>query len=281
MKNYNLYVISACLLLLFSCAVDDEIITEDSATSNLELQAQEVNDTTQDVTKGPSIIDEELITNMHWISFVTAESFMKSISARQDFSYIASGKNYVTLGDLIGEDTNGAFKIEFYTNLTSIIEEAIHNANCDSDPMSCGAPEPPATTPPLPIGPTGAPIQMANRTSPEVQGIIDYLINYTLNEHCLELYVPKSLPTTDVEIEIAATQHPLTTVISNNAAIFTNETIDGSDEHRYIYYNIIYPSFIDGIASLSNNYAVIIRPKRTRACEYSDYSKIDFRAFFN
>ncbi|MEP0264579.1 hypothetical protein [Dokdonia sp.] len=284
MKNYNFYVISACLLLLFSCATDDEIITEDSTTLNSELYIQETNDSTLDITKNPIIDNQELKANMHWISFVTAETFMQSINARQNFSYLAAGQDYVELEDLIGDDANGVFKTEFYINLTSIISEAIQEAiyqmNCQNDPMSCGAPEPPATTPPLPsgTGPSGSPFGDA---IPTVQQVIDYLINYVLNDQCFEVFVPKTLPTSSQDIEIAATEHPLSSVQSNEAAIFTNGIIQGST-HRDIYYDIIYPSFIgSGGPMANNNFVVIVRPERTRTCLYSEYARIDFKNFFN
>ncbi|MFT5891452.1 MAG: hypothetical protein ACI9Y7_001556 [Dokdonia sp.] len=279
MKILNFYPILVCLLLLFSCATDDEIITENNITSNLELHSPEIQDEIPNNNRTPGT-HYELALNMHWMSFITAESIMEYELARQDFSNITSNQDVIALEDVIGSNANGDFKDAFFLNLTEAIQGIVDNMHCSADPMSCGAPDPPATTPPLPtgIGPTGTPA--SDDQIPTAQEVIAYLMNYVLNQHCLEIFVPKTIPDTGEILEIAATQHPLSAIQSNEAAILTNQE-DPISTHRYIYYDIISSSYINGIAS-QNKYVIITRPKRVRdVCAYSQYNRIDFTKFFN
>ncbi len=280
MKTHIFYPTLICILLIFSCTTDDQIITDINNTSNLEVRVQ---GTTTDISPNSRTLDpsHELRLNMHWMSFITAESIMGSELARQDFTNNTLDQDVIALGDLIGPDASGDFKDTFYSNLEFIIGGIIEDMHCAANPMSCGAPEPPATSPPLPTGtgPGGSPIT-DSQIIPTVEEVISYLINYTLNVHCLEIFVPKTIPATGEIVEIAAMEHPLTGAQSHEAAIFTNEE-DTTTTHRYIYYDIISLSYINSIVSV-NNYVIITRPKRIRnVCGYTQYSRINFTNFFN
>jgi hypothetical protein len=291
MKTLNFYPILVCLLLVFSCATDDEIITENNLTSNLEVNNFEIQDGISSTDKIHAINtnptpnpdpnpNQELIANMHWISFIAAESIMGDELARQDFSNITANLDAISLQDLIGSNANGDFKDAFFSNLTITIQGIIDYMHCAADPLNCGAPEPPETTPPLPTGTgsNGGPI--IDVQIPTAADVVSYLMNYTLNQHCLEIFVPKTIPSTGEILEIAATEHPLSTVQSSEAAIFTNIE-DPLTTGRYIYYDIISVSYINGIAN-GSNYVIITRPKRVlNVCAYSQYSKINFTQFFN
>ncbi|MFT5891451.1 MAG: hypothetical protein ACI9Y7_001555 [Dokdonia sp.] len=69
------------MLFLFSCTTDNEIITENESTSNLEVRTQEVQDSTSSNNRTLSASDE-LTLNMHWISFTASQVIMDNELAR-------------------------------------------------------------------------------------------------------------------------------------------------------------------------------------------------------
>ncbi len=296
MKKLNPYVIFMSVLLLFSCTTDDEIITETASELNLELTTQETNNNSYNSTRSVDINDEELQLNMHWMSFITTRTIFGfddgpiDPDARIDFANIMASQESINLEQLIGETApDGDFKTAFHANLLEVIQNIIHDMECAMNPMGCGAPEESETAPPLPPGgiggPGGAPISdgvsiSSNKSViPIAEDVVDYLLNYVLNEHCLEIYTPKYIPATGDINEIAATEHPLSSSQTNLAIIFTNEF--DVNQNQYRYYHDISPLYLQSVSSI-DNYVIITRPKRNgRKCLYSEYSKIDFTQFFD
>ncbi|SNR86563.1 hypothetical protein [Dokdonia pacifica] len=283
MKKLNPYVILIAILVLFSCSNDDEVITENAIESNLELSIPQASESGR-----TPINEEEFKLNMTWISFITAKSLYASDyetvtfndDVRLDFANIMASQDAILLEDLIGDNANGDFKDAFHATLASTIQGVIEYEECLNDPANCGAPEPPETSPPLPpggSGPNGTPTTGIS-TAEEV---VDYLLDYVLNQHCLEVYVPKYISATAIVEEIATTTHPLSSASSNEASVFTNEiNPEPSNYNQYIYGDIISPLYLSSVNSV-DKYVIITRPKRSRKCLYPEYFRIDFTNFFN
>lgn len=296
MNKLNPYVIFISVLLLFSCTTDDEIITETTSELNLELTTQETNNNPDNSTRSIAINDGEFQINMSWMSFITTKTIFGfddgpvDPAARIDLANIMATQESIDLEQLIGETApDGDFKTAFYVNLSGSIQTIINDMHCANDPLGCGAPEESETAPPLPPGgiggPGGTPISdgisiSRNRSViPTAEEVIDYLLNYVLNEHCLEIYIPKYIPATGDINEIASITHPLSSATTTIAMIFTNQLNPNGNQYRY--YQEVSPLYLQSISGI-DDYVIITRPKRTgRKCTYPQYSKIDFTQFFN
>jgi hypothetical protein len=248
-KNISVLLI---LFILFSCQNTNEFESELNDLNSLE----ELND-----SHATRVTEDELETQMHWVSFLIAKAIYDDADARQFFmnsfnSIGTTSTNVVSLEKLLNSSTydnrfEQAFEAAFYYYFYP-------NSDCPDDGRNPrGGPKPPGS-----IGGCPGP----NSRCLDVY-YVQYL-EYLTKENCLEIFLPNGYDAS--EAQIYTTAHPLTNFGANEGYVMPE---DCDNDLTISPFNL---------HMLTN--VIVTRPYRegNGVCAYSDYSDVeDFTVFLN
>ncbi|MDC8006043.1 hypothetical protein POV27_18470 [Aureisphaera galaxeae] len=196
---------------------------------------------------------------LQWTSFLCARVLLDHPELRGDLETHIDANGNVVLEELLEEGIGwtNPFRDKFIYYLSLYIN------------IGDGHPDTQEDSPGFPVIPTGG-NQFVSLTLEEK---IDIFMDYVLNENCVEIYVPNALFSAGDTDKIISTAHPLTT--SQFSVGLMRITCIGTE---FCATRISFPR------NLETDNILIARPVRDLSdsnCDYSEYSRINFRNFYN
>ena len=261
MKNLFYYFLLAAMFS--SCQSEDTLQTIDETATAAHLE----NDNTPIGTTNSKggLIDSAILENrLHWFSYISAKLLRSNSNYQTLFINKLGSGNTIDATELIGD---GPFFSDFNIAFRATLSHAIQFYDPEPD-------HEPAKPPPPPIDdPNGgeSPLEIADE-------IIDYLVN----EHCVELYFPKGLDFTNEPYTITSTAHPLTIDDENEGYRRLFNGIYIKDLLIYTQDVTVENSYL---LNESNTMVIVARPEVVITgvggpdCTYTQYSDIDFEDF--
>ncbi|WP_298516813.1 hypothetical protein [uncultured Kordia sp.] len=248
------------LILVFSCQKESIQNEEEQAIDNTktEITPKSFGTTANDYTQR-----EILEINLKWTSYITGSVLRNDPASRLEVAaLLQNGNNVIKLHQLFGNNSAFENKFQEFTDWYLFMGYPNHDKT---------RPNPP---------PQGIGGGHSNLTAA--------FMNYILNEHCIELYFPKSMVFVG-EFNITTTGHPMNATDDSNDGIIryfspltvnTNGTLLYSTTHE-VTVNDAYVQNRDNII-IARPYKNLNSPIGGTDCSYTQYSDIaDFTDFLD
>ncbi len=267
MKKTFFTIATFLLLAVFFVSCESEEIQNDSP-QNLDTTSLELgNESLSPNSFMPS--DPATLENYsQWASFVTSYLLRHSADAQNLFvSNMSTGKtvDFDVAFAIPDNPSDYNFPNDFKKTLLRYLDGS-------------WSPDTQTTKPPTPGTP---PFAGGGEVDPEVltQQIMDYL----LQDNCMEFYFPNSLSFVRAPFTITSTAHPLTTADSNDGIIRLYTHIP--DPNNGNLPSSTFPQLVNDEYAALGRMIIVTRPVRESTpgspCLYDEYPGLDFRLFLD
>ncbi len=244
MRQLN-YFMLIVLLVCMGCQTNDEVLEETMIKDPTEALFDKGEDTLSET--------ELLEARMQWLTYFAAKAIMADKDVRDEVKLLLSDQTTISLEDLL---ENGQAPL-FVEAFNSVINYHFTGVREDGEPKT-----PPGVAVPTCCG------------SPE--DLIAQLMSYWLDDHCIEIYLPKGMYFHPLDPAIVSTAHPLTDADANYAFMRKDDddlTVDDLTVDEI--FALTYQNPIMSARLVPNDNPM--DPK----CAYTEFDAIDFEEFLD